>query len=35
MQQSRATLQDGELTIVLPKLEDRRGRAHRIAIQAS
>ena len=34
LQQSRATVQDGELTIVLPKLEDRRGRAHRIAIQA-
>jgi HSP20 family protein len=33
LQKSRATLQDGELTIVLPKLEDRRGRAHRIAIQ--
>ena len=31
--QARATLRDGELTIVLPKLdEERRGRAHRIPI---
>ena len=30
---ARATLRDGELTIVLPKLEEeRRGRAHRIPI---
>ena len=29
---SRATLRDGELRIVLPKLEDRRGRAHPIRI---
>ena len=27
-----ATVRDGELTIVLPKLADRRGQAHRIAI---
>ena len=30
---SRASLRDGELTIVLPKLDERRGRAHRIAIK--
>jgi HSP20 family protein len=29
---SRATLRDGELTIVLPKTAERRGRAHRIRI---
>ena len=29
---SRASLRDGELTIVLPKLADRRGRAHDIRI---
>jgi HSP20 family protein len=29
---ARATVQDGELTIVLPKLLDRRGQAHRVAI---
>jgi len=29
---SRASLRDGELTIVLPKLADRRGRAHHIRI---
>ena len=29
---SRASLQDGELTIVLPKLADRRGQAHGIRI---
>lgn len=34
--QGRATLRDGELTIVLPKVDERRGRAHRIPIaQAS
>ena len=32
IKRSRATLRDGELTIVLPKIEDRRGSAHRIAI---
>jgi len=34
LQNSRATLHAGELTIVLPKIEDRRGRAHRIPITA-
>jgi HSP20 family protein len=29
---SRATLRDGELTIVLPKLDERRGRPHRIPV---
>jgi HSP20 family protein len=29
---SRASLQDGELTIVLPKLHERRGQAHDIPI---
>lgn len=29
---SRATLRDGELAVILPKLGERRGRAHRIAI---
>jgi HSP20 family protein len=28
----RASIRDGELTIMLPKLADRRGRAHRIAV---
>ena len=28
----RASIRDGELTIVLPKLADRRGRAHRIVV---
>jgi HSP20 family protein len=32
VQAGRATMQDGELTIVLPKRADRRGRAHRISI---
>ena len=32
VQRSRAEVRDGELTILLPKLADRRGRAHRIAI---
>ena len=32
---SQATLRDGELTIVLPKLEDRRGRPHRISVTGS
>ena len=35
IQKSHATLRDGELTIVLPKLEERRGNAHRIAIAPS
>jgi HSP20 family protein len=29
----RATLRNGELTVVLPKRPDRRGRSHRIAIR--
>jgi len=29
---ARARLRDGELTIVLPKLDERRGRGHRISI---
>jgi HSP20 family protein len=32
LQNCRATLHAGELTIVLPKIEDRRGHAHRIPI---
>lgn len=32
LQNSRATLRDGELTIVLPKIDDRRGHAHRIPL---
>ncbi len=32
VQQAHATLADGELTIVLPKLDERRGRGHRIPI---
>lgn len=32
---ARATLLDGELKIVLPKLDDRRGRPHRISIATS
>ena len=32
---ARARLQEGELTIVLPKLAERRGQAHRIAIAPS
>ena len=32
---TRAALHDGELRIVLPKLEERRGRPHRIAIGGS
>jgi HSP20 family protein len=31
---ARATLQAGELTVVLPKLLERRGQAHRIAVTA-
>lgn len=29
---SRATVRDGELTVILPKLRDRRNRAHRIPV---
>ena len=32
VQHSRATLRDGELTILLPKIEDRRGRARHIPV---
>jgi HSP20 family protein len=32
IEQSRATLSDGELTIVLPKMLDRRGQGHRIPV---
>ena len=35
LQKARATLRDGELTVVLPKLDDRRGGAHRIAITSA
>jgi HSP20 family protein len=35
VQGGRASIADGELTIVLPKRADRRGRAHRIEIAAS
>ncbi len=34
VENSRATLRDGELLIVLPKIDDRRGRAHRIPIRS-
>jgi len=33
LENSRATVRNGELMIVLPKIQDRRGRAHHIAIQ--
>ena len=32
IERSRASLRDGELTVVLPKLVERRGQAHRIPI---
>ena len=32
IQQARASVRDGELTVVLPKLLDRRGRGHRIPV---
>ena len=32
VQEARASLRDGELTIVLPKQHERRGRPHRISI---
>jgi HSP20 family protein len=32
VQRAQATVADGELTIVLPKLVERRGRGHRIAV---
>ncbi|MGH9203711.1 MAG: Hsp20/alpha crystallin family protein, partial [Vicinamibacterales bacterium] len=35
VQRAHATLQNGELLIVLPKLIERRGRAHRIQVTSS
>jgi HSP20 family protein len=35
VQTAHATLRDGELTVVLPKLEERRNRPHRIPVSAS
>ena len=35
VQGGRATLRDGELTVVLPKLEDRRNSPHRITVSRS
>ncbi len=35
VQNGRASIRDGELTILLPKLAERRGRSHRIAITDS
>ena len=32
VQQARASVRDGELTVVLPKLIDRRGQGHRIPV---
>lgn len=34
VQASRATLANGELTIVLPKIADRRGQGHRIPVDS-
>jgi HSP20 family protein len=34
VQNSRATLRNGELVIVLPKIDDRRGRSHLIPIRS-
>ena len=34
VQQATASVRDGELTVVLPKLIDRRGRSHRIPVTA-
>jgi HSP20 family protein len=33
--EARATLRDGELTVVLPKMADRRGQRHRIPVAAT
>lgn len=33
--QAQAIVRDGELTIVLPKLSDRRGQSHRIPVRAA
>ena len=35
VQHARATVRQGELTVLLPKLTDRRGRAHRIPVARS
>ena len=35
VEQSRATLANGELTITLPKMSDRRGQGHRIPVVES
>ena len=35
LQRSRAEVRHGELTVLLPKIADRRGQAHRIAITGS
>jgi HSP20 family protein len=32
IQEARASVRDGELTVVLPKIDDRRGQSHRIDI---
>ena len=34
VQQARATVRDGELRVVLPKIDDRRGRSQRIRVTA-
>ena len=35
VQHARASVRDGELTVVLPKLTDRRGQGHRIPVTTS
>ena len=35
IEHARATVQRGELTVVLPKIQERRGQSHRIAIAAA
>jgi len=35
LEHAQASLVDGEVTVVLPKLEERRGRTHRIPITAA
>jgi len=32
---ARATLQDGELTVILPKMTERRGQSHHIPVAAA
>jgi len=34
LEQGRAVIRDGELTIVVPKRPDRRGQPHRIAVES-